>query len=69
VHGAREYGSASKGGKAQKPKEMQSFAGSSPMLERWQRETARDGPFNNIDAIVVKRRDTSSTEQVRQRKG
>ena len=59
VRGAREYGSASQGGgKAQQPGEMHSLAGSSPMLERWQRETAKEGPFNDIDAVVVKRPST-----------
>lgn len=60
MHVAREYGNASHGVKAQQPREMQSSAGSSPMLERWQRETAREGPFHNIDAIIVERRDQSS---------
>lgn len=32
------------------------------MLERWQREPAKDGPYNNIGAVVVKRGDMSSTK-------
>ena len=69
MHVAREHGSVFKGGKAQQPSEMHSSAGSHTMLERWQRETAREGPFNNVDAVVVKRRNTSSTEQVEKREG
>lgn len=61
INVAREHGSAVKGGKNQQPREMHCMAGSRPMLERWQRETAREGPYDNIDAVVVKRRDTSST--------
>lgn len=51
----REHGGASNGGQIQRSGEMHSFAGSAPMLERWQREKAKDGPFNNIDAVVQKK--------------
>ena len=63
VHVTREHGSAVKEGKAQQLGRKHSMAGSRPMLERWQRETARQGPFNNIGAVVVKSRDTSSKEK------
>ena len=56
---AREHGGASNGGNIQQPSEMRSFAGSAPMLERWQREKAKDGPFNNLEAVVQKKCDGS----------
>ncbi len=61
MHGAREYGNASNRVEAQQPRGVQSSRDSSSMLERWQRERAREGPFNNIGAVVVERRVESSS--------
>ena len=52
MHIAREHGGVLKGGEVQQPN---GFAGGSPMLKRWLKEKAKDGPFYGIDAGVGKK--------------
>ena len=52
LHIAREHGGVLKGGEVQQPNP---FVGSSPMLEFWLKEKARDGPFHGVDAVVGKK--------------